>query len=85
VSKSGEGDAAWQVDLALTGKHLTPKEFHAAVGAGAAGEREVVLVDVRNSFEHAIGHFEGAIEPAMKNFAAFPRFVDQVGPAGPTH
>jgi UPF0176 protein len=62
------------IDPAKGGRHLTPQEFHEAVSGGA---EEVVLVDVRSTYEHAIGHFEGAIKPEMKEFSAFPSFVDR--------
>jgi len=69
------------VDLSDGGQHLSPAEFHealsAAGGGGGGGEREVVLLDVRNTFEHAIGQFEGSISPEMREFSAFPTFVDR--------
>ena len=64
------------IDPAKGGRHLTPQEFHEAV-SGSSGEEGVVLVDVRSTYEHAIGHFEGAIKPEMKEFSAFPSFVDR--------
>ncbi len=49
------------------GKHLTPKEFHQALKEGwgdgdgenvqRESKKEVVVIDVRNTFEHNIGHF----------------------------
>ena len=27
--------------------------------------------------EHSIGHFDGAVKPPMKEFSAFPGFVNQ--------
>lgn len=72
------------------GKHLSPLEFHEElvkgcwVGLGdnasrekGVGEKEVVLIDVRNTFEHAVGHFldpktgQAAIDPEMTSFASF--------------
>lgn len=55
------------------GKHLTPREFHNVLTA----EEDVVLIDVRNTFEHEIGHFvhptthEAAINPNMVAFSSF--------------
>jgi len=55
--------------------HLSPTEFHHALAAD-----DVVLLDVRNTFEHAIGRFETAAgqpatEPGMKSFAGFAVFL----------
>ena len=62
-----------------TGKHLSPKEFHDAIvnNNGCANKKEVVLIDVRNTFEHDIGHFvlpqsgEKAMNPEMVTFSSF--------------
>lgn len=57
-----------------TGKHLTPTEFHEAMGSS---EKPVVVIDVRNTFEHDIGHFvlpktgEAALNPEMVTFSSF--------------
>lgn len=56
-----------------TGKHLSPKEFHDAI---SSSDRPVVLVDVRNTFEHDIGHFvlpsgDKAMNPEMVTFSSF--------------
>jgi predicted sulfurtransferase len=61
------------------GQHLTPEEFHQVlVDAGSAsGSKPVVLVDVRNTFEHDIGHFvhptsgQAAMNPEMVTFSSF--------------
>lgn len=64
------------VNPANGGRHLTPEEFHQTI-SDSSGAEKIVLVDVRSTYEHAIGHFDGAIKPDMKEFSAFPRFVDQ--------
>jgi UPF0176 protein len=57
-----------------TGKHLSPKEFHQAM---LEGEKPVVLIDVRNTFEYDIGHFvlpttgAAAMNPEMVTFSSF--------------
>jgi UPF0176 protein len=57
------------------GKHLTPEEFHQALVEDQG--KDVVLIDVRNTFEHDIGHFvtpetgEPAMNPAMVAFSSF--------------
>jgi UPF0176 protein len=57
-----------------TGKHLSPQEFHQAI---LTSDKPVVLIDVRNTFEHDIGHFvnpqtgESAMNPEMVTFSSF--------------
>ena len=56
-----------------TGKHLSPSEFHDAI---SSSNKPVVLVDVRNTFEHDIGHFvlpngQSAMNPEMVTFSSF--------------
>jgi predicted sulfurtransferase len=61
------------------GQHLTPEEFHQVlVDAGSGNDtKPVVLVDVRNTFEHDIGHFvhptsgQAAMNPEMVTFSSF--------------
>lgn len=55
-----------------TGTHLTPEEFHAKLT-----EPNSILVDVRNSYEYAVGHFEGAINPKTRNFKSFDTWLDR--------
>jgi len=35
------------------------------------------VIDVRNSFEYEVGHFEGAMDPGMQHAAQWPRFVEK--------
>lgn len=57
-----------------TAEHLSPREFHRAM---VESEKEVVLIDVRNTFEHNIGHFvlpetgQSAMNPEMVTFSSF--------------
>ena len=69
------------------GTHLSPKEFHEALIKGGWGNdpekefensssKKLVVIDVRNTFEHNIGHFlnpagEKAINPEMVTFSSF--------------
>ena len=61
-----------QVDLTRRGVHLTPEEWKKMLKA--KGEH-TVLIDVRNGYEWAIGHFEGAELPACDTFRQFPLYV----------
>jgi UPF0176 protein len=57
-----------------TGTHLSPKEFHQAM---VSSDKPVVVIDVRNTFEHDIGQFvlpetgETAMNPEMVTFSSF--------------
>lgn len=60
------------------GTHLSPHEFHAALGEAAADiSGNTVLLDVRNAFEHEIGRFEGAVHPNMRITSEFGPWVDK--------
>ena len=82
------------------GTHLTPEEFHEKIvgpqqqtseddaNQSATPPKEVVLIDVRNTFEHAIGHFvnpnthEPAMNPEMVTFSSFDsKFCEQHAPS----
>lgn len=57
-----------------TGKYLTPQEWKKML---SLKERDYLLLDVRNSYETKIGHFEGAILPDLENFYDFPKWLDK--------
>jgi len=56
----------------LTGKHLSPKEFYEALQ-----DDDVVVIDARNTYEHQIGHFRGAILPDIDAFRELPKWVEE--------
>lgn len=62
-----------------TGTHLTPSEFHEAVS-----QKKGLLLDVRNEFEHAIGHFDGSVDLRTFTYAetwkSFDRILADKGP-----
>ena len=58
----------------LTGIHLTPEELH----QWFADKKEFYIVDMRNAYEHLVGHFRGSILPPMDNFRDLPRFIDSI-------
>lgn len=58
------------VDARRTGITVAPREWRALMK-----QRDVVLLDNRNSFEYRLGHFEGAIDPLVANFRDFPAYV----------
>jgi len=65
------------------GRHLSPQEFHSAL---TNADSSTVLIDVRNTFEHAIGRFEtgsglSALEPKMRAFTEFDGWCERVAPS----
>jgi UPF0176 protein len=49
------------------GTHVEPENWNALIA-----RPEVVVIDTRNSYETAIGTFEGAVRPGTTNFREFP-------------
>lgn len=58
----------------LTGIHLPAEELHKWFQEG----KEFYIVDMRNVYEHQVGHFEGSICPPMDNFRELPRFIESI-------
>ena len=58
----------------ITGTHLKPEELHEWLKSG----REFYIVDMRNAYEHKVGHFENSILPPMENFRDLPKVVEQI-------
>lgn len=69
------GGAVSVNDLHMTGQHLSPTEFHEILSR--PDNKDVVLIDVRNTFEYDIGHFvnphtqEHAMNPKLTTFSHF--------------
>lgn len=57
-----------------TGTHLKPEELHEWLKTG----KEFYIVDMRNAYEHKVGHFEGSICPPMNNFRDLPKLLKQI-------
>lgn len=51
-----------------TGRYLKPEELHQWFEEG----REFYIVDMRNDYEHNVGHFAGSILPPLHNFRDLP-------------
>lgn len=58
------------VDARRTGINVTPAAWRELIK-----QPDVVLLDNRNSFEYRLGHFEGAVDPQVRNFRDFPAYV----------
>ena len=56
-----------------TGKHLEPKEFLAL-----KDQEDVVILDVRSNYEHALGKFKNAITLDIENFRDFPGKINEL-------
>ena len=60
-------------DVTNKGKHLKADEFNALIES-----EDAVLIDMRNHYEHEIGHFKGAITPDVDTFRdSLPLIVDE--------
>lgn len=64
--KGGSGDVN---PTRVTGKRLAPEELHKWYEEG----REFTIVDMRNDYEHAVGHFQGSVLPKLSNFRDLPQ------------
>ncbi len=63
------GDAS--VDpLRAVGTYVKPADWNALIS-----EPDVLVIDTRNSFEHAFGTFQGAADPGTAAFGDFPGYV----------
>lgn len=56
------------------GKHLSPQEAHELM---EQKNKDLVIIDCRNSYETAIGTFDNALRPDTKYFREFPEYVDK--------
>jgi UPF0176 protein len=56
-----------------TGIHLAPAEFKKM-----KNEEDVVLLDVRSNYEHAVGKFKNALTLDIENFRDFPEKVQEL-------
>lgn len=59
-----------------TGKHLPPEELYKWFADG----KEFEIVDMRNDYEHAIGHFKGSVLPPLENFRDLPKVLPTLEP-----
>ncbi len=61
-----------EVDLTQRGKHVPPAEWKRMLEERDA---DTVLIDVRNSYEWKVGHFDGAELPLCETFRQFPEYA----------
>ena len=53
------------------GKYVYPRDWNALITAP-----DVVTIDTRNDYEFQLGHFEGAVNPATRNFKQMVAFTE---------
>ena len=58
----------------VTGIHLKPEELLDWI----QNKKEFYIVDMRNAYEHKVGHFENSILPPIENFRDLPKVVEQI-------
>ncbi len=58
----------------ITGIHLAPEDLHQWFKDG----KEFYIVDMRNMYEHQVGHFAGSILPSLENFRDLPKIIKEI-------
>jgi len=53
-----------------TGTRVAPDEWNELIARD-----DVILIDTRNDYEHAVGTFEGALNPQTRSFGEFPDWI----------
>lgn len=56
-----------------TGTHIDPAEWNSLIS-----DPDVLIIDTRNTYETAIGMFDGAVDPMTKNFRDFPDWAHEL-------
>ncbi|MFZ5425158.1 MAG: rhodanese-related sulfurtransferase [Patescibacteria group bacterium] len=58
----------------ITGKYISAEELHELFESG----EEFYIVDMRNNYEHAVGHFENSVLPQFKNFRDLAKVINDL-------
>ncbi len=56
--------------LEMTGRYVAPADFYEQMQ-----QDDTVVIDVRNTYEFDVGHFEGAIRPEIETFRELPKWI----------
>ena len=65
-----------QVSWKDAADHVSPVEFREELlKEQSDSSGNLVVLDVRNQYEHAIGRFKGAVTPPIRQFSDFPQYV----------
>src|SRR5262245_15459079 len=62
-----------KVDPSQGGVSIAPEKWKEMLESG-----DYMVLDVRNHYESAIGHFEGAVLPPLNAFREFPQYADRL-------
>lgn len=62
------------LDPKKSGKKISAEELHASLSSN----EDVVLIDMRNDFESAIGRFAGAVEAPIHRFRELPSVINEL-------
>ena len=62
-----------KVTVRDSGRRLSPEETHELLANPPA---DFVFIDTRNDYEIAIGKFKHSIDPNLKTFREFPKYID---------
>ncbi len=63
------------VDLSNRGEELSSEKWKEKL---ESPDENQILIDARNNYESAVGHFEGAILPDLDSFRDFPSYTDEL-------
>ena len=58
----------------ITGKHIHATQLHQWINSN----KEFYIVDMRNDYEHSVGHFTDSILPAFGNFRDLGKILPQI-------
>lgn len=62
-----------KIDLKNKGKYISPSQFLELYKKN----EDLIVLDARNDYEYKIGRFKNAINPCIKSFREFPKFVQK--------
>ena len=58
----------------ITGTHISADELHDMFER----DEDFVIIDMRNDYEHRVGHFEKSVEPGTENFYELPEKLENL-------
>jgi UPF0176 protein len=65
----------WQVNPhEITGKYVKAEVLHEWI----KNKKDIVIVDMRNDYEHKSGHFKNSVLPQMETFRDLPKVIPQL-------
>ena len=61
----------------IVGEYIPPEDWNNIIT-----DKEVMVLDTRNTYEYSIGSFKNSIQPETANFREFPGWLDQLEASG---